>query len=314
MRVLALALLLSGLAATAQDVTHSDQPRESNVFRSANKHSCESEVLLAPTTDQTIVGSHILWNKGRTWLGADANANLSFVPADGLNPNSYLFNLQQNVTTGKNYPNPSVLMGIYGGITPTDGLGNLFGFSALVQDNVSPFHVDNLGAVGGTSIWFGTAGVGNDLSYQYGVIGAAYGQGDGNTGQRWGVRGLATNDGSGTASFNKGGTFGSGGSAGTITNDATVFIEPPITGATFTNPHEGLHIEDQTNSGILPDAYAVNVLGGKVDLGPGATIIGTHTPLSASDRCDTGTITYDPNFIYVCVATNTWKRTAISTW
>jgi hypothetical protein len=38
------------------------------------------------------------------------------------------------------------------------------------------------------------------------------------------------------------------------------------------------------------------------------------TPASASDTGTAGEICWDANYIYVCTATNTWKRTAISTW
>lgn len=38
------------------------------------------------------------------------------------------------------------------------------------------------------------------------------------------------------------------------------------------------------------------------------------TPASASDTGVTGQIAWDDNYIYVCVATDTWKRAAISTW
>lgn len=38
------------------------------------------------------------------------------------------------------------------------------------------------------------------------------------------------------------------------------------------------------------------------------------TPSSAADTCTQGIIAWDSNFMYVCVATNTWKRSAISTW
>jgi hypothetical protein len=38
------------------------------------------------------------------------------------------------------------------------------------------------------------------------------------------------------------------------------------------------------------------------------------TPASASDTGTTGEICWDANYIYVCTATNTWKRTAIATW
>jgi len=40
----------------------------------------------------------------------------------------------------------------------------------------------------------------------------------------------------------------------------------------------------------------------------------TKTPASAAAAGTTGTIAWDTNYIYVCVATNTWKRAALSTW
>ena len=40
----------------------------------------------------------------------------------------------------------------------------------------------------------------------------------------------------------------------------------------------------------------------------------SKTPASATDTGTTGEICWDANYIYVCTATNTWKRTAISTW
>ncbi len=38
------------------------------------------------------------------------------------------------------------------------------------------------------------------------------------------------------------------------------------------------------------------------------------TPSSATDTGNAGDICWDSNYIYVCVATNTWKRVAIATW
>lgn len=40
----------------------------------------------------------------------------------------------------------------------------------------------------------------------------------------------------------------------------------------------------------------------------------SHTPSSASDTGTAGEIAWDANYIYVCTATNTWKRIAIATW
>jgi len=48
--------------------------------------------------------------------------------------------------------------------------------------------------------------------------------------------------------------------------------------------------------------------------GAATVIISTRTPSSASDTGTAGTICYDSNYIYICVATNTWKRVAITTW
>jgi hypothetical protein len=45
-----------------------------------------------------------------------------------------------------------------------------------------------------------------------------------------------------------------------------------------------------------------------------AISVPTHTPSSASDAGVAGTITWDASFVYVCTATNTWKRVAIATW
>ena len=40
----------------------------------------------------------------------------------------------------------------------------------------------------------------------------------------------------------------------------------------------------------------------------------TKTPASASDTGVTGTIAWDADWIYICTATNTWKRVGIATW
>lgn len=49
---------------------------------------------------------------------------------------------------------------------------------------------------------------------------------------------------------------------------------------------------------------------------PGNTlrIATAKTPASATAAGTTGDICWDASYIYVCTATNTWKRTALSTW
>ena len=38
------------------------------------------------------------------------------------------------------------------------------------------------------------------------------------------------------------------------------------------------------------------------------------TPVSAGDACNRGEIAWDTNYIYTCIAANTWKRAALSAW
>lgn len=40
----------------------------------------------------------------------------------------------------------------------------------------------------------------------------------------------------------------------------------------------------------------------------------TKTPASATDTGEEGQICWDADYVYVCVGTDTWKRSAISTW
>ena len=40
----------------------------------------------------------------------------------------------------------------------------------------------------------------------------------------------------------------------------------------------------------------------------------SRTPASATDTGSAGDICWDANYIYVCIAANTWKRSALSTW
>lgn len=56
-----------------------------------------------------------------------------------------------------------------------------------------------------------------------------------------------------------------------------------------------------------------------IDTSQNATFAGdvrlaTKTPASASAAGVTGTIAWDSSYIYICTATNTWKRVAIATW
>lgn len=43
-------------------------------------------------------------------------------------------------------------------------------------------------------------------------------------------------------------------------------------------------------------------------------VLSNSVPANSTANGLTGTIRYDSSYIYVCVANNTWKRAAISTW
>ncbi|MOA52681.1 hypothetical protein D3C78_1760180 [compost metagenome] len=53
----------------------------------------------------------------------------------------------------------------------------------------------------------------------------------------------------------------------------------------------------------------------KLDVnGDGISIREAKTPASSSAPGNKGDIAWDENYIYVCVAKDTWKRTVLSSW
>lgn len=124
---------------------------------------------------------------------------------------------------------------------------------------------------------------GNILAGMYCVYGETDHNGSGTMGLSIGVQGQSYQQGSGHITRSIGGYFEtcsgfyktstggiaagygiyakSGGLSGTLTNDTTIFIDSPYTGATFTNVHVGLLIADQTAGGALTTPYAIKVLG-----------------------------------------------------
>jgi hypothetical protein len=55
--------------------------------------------------------------------------------------------------------------------------------------------------------------------------------------------------------------------------------------------------------------------GVKLEINSDSFILRTaKTPASASATCTTGMMAWDSDYVYVCIATNTWKRSALTTW
>jgi len=70
-----------------------------------------------------------------------------------------------------------------------------------------------------------------------------------------------------------------------------------------------------TGSGAGTTLGLTAILTGSLKTTGSLIVISTaKTPVSAEDAGEIGTICWDTSYIYVCVATNTWKRSAISTW
>jgi len=77
-----------------------------------------------------------------------------------------------------------------------------------------------------------------------------------------------------------------------------------------------LYLNKATGNGL--EVTANILVGGSVaafgTLAGNSLNIAQSTPASASATGITGTIAIDANYIYVCTATDTWKRVAIATW
>ena len=64
-------------------------------------------------------------------------------------------------------------------------------------------------------------------------------------------------------------------------------------------------------AGTLTSAAAITSANVTLGVRP---VLPTHTPASATATGVAGEIAWDADYVYVCTATNTWKRVAISTW
>ncbi len=62
------------------------------------------------------------------------------------------------------------------------------------------------------------------------------------------------------------------------------------------------------------DRFYVDSAGAPVFYSDSVRLANSKTPATAGATGTTGQIAWDSNYIYVCVSTNTWKRSALSTW
>jgi hypothetical protein len=76
-----------------------------------------------------------------------------------------------------------------------------------------------------------------------------------------------------------------------------------MSNVTFSDQVNAFRIDD----GLRTPAFTISQTGQ-------IRIVHPTTPANASAPCLTGEIVWDPNFVYVCVASNTWKRTSLAEW
>ncbi len=83
---------------------------------------------------------------------------------------------------------------------------------------------------------------------------------------------------------------------------------------------ESIYINKPSTSGDFLDfwlnsiasVFSVSALGAVTCTG--LTMVDATAPSSASDTGTAGEVRFDSDYMYRCTATNTWKRTALSTW
>jgi hypothetical protein len=125
-----------------------------------------------------------------------------------------------------------------------------------------------------------------------------------------------------------GNAFNDGNYTITKPNDGYVFVKPEIdtyggnlvlatsggnyndvvigTGSFFSNSEVSRFHGNTSNNGTLTVGVTTTV--------PNLIVSTGTAPSTASSTGTKGQIAYDSSYVYVCVATNTWKRSALTTW
>lgn len=95
--------------------------------------------------------------------------------------------------------------------------------------------------------------------------------------------------------------------------DGAEIYQDPGTGQVFFNVDSSTSVLDYTATDFFVNAN--EEIGGNLLVNGFFSLPSPFPPPPTSTSAgQAGTITWDTNFLYVCTATNTWKRTALSTW
>ena len=113
--------------------------------------------------------------------------------------------------------------------------------------------------------------------------------------------------------FNAGTFVGEQGPTGPTGAQSTVAGPTGPTGATGPSGGPTGPIGDTGPTGATGATGPQGLIGGTGPTGP-LGITGPTAPASATGPGTAGTVVWDSSYVYICTATNTWKRVAIATW
>ena len=103
-----------------------------------------------------------------------------------------------------------------------------------------------------------------------------------------------------------------GNAAGEI-NQSPNSIILNATGQALNNQTTGLYIKPIRNGGTTRALY-YDISTGEITYSGVNPVVRETPPTTATSSGITGQIAYDSNYVYICTATNTWKRSALSSW
>jgi len=91
----------------------------------------------------------------------------------------------------------------------------------------------------------------------------------------------------------------------------TWFIDTQSGSASFSGGLNAPKLQGITDNSVVANLNADRVNGKHASDFTSAPVA---TPKASSSACTAGSWAYDANYVYVCVGTNTWRRTGLSSW
>lgn len=284
-------------------------------------------LLKNPFSDQTITGAHqlVFSDPGASiWLKTTASTGglaIGSVPPgnDGFSGNDLIIQDQWTGAVPGNQFYSILMNSVYAPASPQ--AASIWGtFNDVSSSN-------NANANGTSLIGYESHVIANSPgsvgSVQAAVYSAGVGASGGSPSFIFGLQVHAINSGTGTSPTNqaiKVTSTGAGGASSVVTDNRSIEIDSPVVTGTLTHNY-GIYIQDQGLGGANnPDPHGIFEEGTTPnDLGGGVTEMGLlqeplSTPANSSAACTAGQMWADTGFVYVCTATNTIKRSALSSF